>query len=277
MAVSFGFFENAYGQQVRWHDETTDTLRITKMLTETVDGGERDAHKLTATFGRMFLGTPYVAHTLEGDSELLTVNLSELDCTTFVETAAALAMTAAEGRSSWRDFVYNLERLRYRNGEMNGYPSRLHYICDWILNNSFRGVLEDATTRMPSVSYIVKSIDFMSANRDRYPALANDSVYECIRNVEGAYRNYRFPYVKSMNVDDKQTKNALREGDILAFTSNIKNLDVTHMGILVMKDGEPRVLHASSTEGKVVISDLALHDFLKRNRQFTGIRVIRLK
>ena len=43
------------------------------------------------TLARHFLGVPYVAHTLEvNDDERLVVNTRQLDCTTLVETVAAL-------------------------------------------------------------------------------------------------------------------------------------------------------------------------------------------
>ena len=48
-----------------------------------------------------------------------------------------------ENRKSWRDFIYNLKRMRYRSGEINGYPSRLHYVSDWIVDNRFRGNFAD--------------------------------------------------------------------------------------------------------------------------------------
>lgn len=259
--------------RVRFHDETTDTTAITAMLIEAEpikDPGQR-----VAMLARKFLDRPYVAHTLEGEPEVLTVNLDQLDCTTFVETVMALAFTAGEGRTSWRDFIYNLEKLRYRGGEMNGYPSRLHYISDWIVNNNHRGNFREVTDRLPSVSYAIKTLDFMSRHRDAYPALADDNNYEGIKNVELGYRSHKFPYIKWEKTDSRQVIDALGEGDILAFTCAAKDLDVSHLGILTMVDGRPHVIHASSSAGKVVVSQHELREFLRRNRM-TGIRVIRL-
>lgn len=259
--------------QVRFHNEASDTTALTDILieAETIkDPGQR-----VAAIANKFIGRPYAAHTLEGSPEMLTVNLDSLDCTTFVETVMALAYTAGEGRTSWRDYIYNLERLRYRNGEMNGYPSRLHYISDWIVNNNHRGNFREVTDRLPSVSYQIKTLDFMSRHRDAYPALADDKNYEGIKNVELGYRSHRFPYIKWEKTDSRTVVDALGEGDILAFTCTAKDLDVSHLGILTMVDGKPHVLHASSSAGKVTISQLDLREFLRRNR-FTGIRVLRL-
>lgn len=264
-------------QNVNWHNEASDTTVITEILSETAKQHFNDPGKRTEYIARKFLGKPYVAHTLESDTEELTVNLDELDCTTLVDVVMALSYSVGENRLSWQDFLYNLQRMRYRNGEINGYGSRLHYNCDWAIDNIHRGNFTDVTTRLARAKYIVRSIDFMSAHRDRYPALADSATFEKIQSIESNYRNHRFPYIKTHDLGYKDVKDALREGDILAFVSNIKNLDVTHMGIVVKENGTIKVLHASSTNGKVEISASPIEDFVKRNRNWIGIRIYRLK
>lgn len=261
--------------EVRFHNEETDTTKITSLLIDAIK--IKDPQQRVASVARHFIGTPYVAHTLEGETEALTVNLDELDCTTFVETAMTLAFTAGEQRSSWRDYLYNLERLRYRDGKLDGYPSRLHYISNWIVDNVHRGNFEEATIRFPRYNYLERTISFMTENRDKYKALSDSVNFEKMRNIELGYSNHRFPYIKTIDLGRKETKAALREGDVVALVSNLKNLDVTHMGIIIKENGEPYLLHASSTGRKVEISALPLAEFMKKNRSFLGIRVIRIK
>lgn len=260
---------------VRFHNESDDTTRITRMLVEAIP--LKNPQERTAAVARKFIGTPYVGQTLEGDRETLTVNLDELDCTTFVETVMAVAFTAGEHRGSWRDYVYNLERLRYRDGHLDGYPSRLHYISNWIVDNVHRGNFEEATVKFPRYNYLERTISFMTENRGRYQALADSANFARMRSIELGYSNHRFPYIKTVDLARKETKAALREGDIVALVTSLKNLDVSHMGIIVKKDGEPYLLHASSTGGRVEISQLPLAEFMKKNRSFAGIRVIRIK
>lgn len=262
---------------VRFNDETADTTKITQILIETADQKFKTPNQRTGYIARKFIGTPYAANTLEIKPELVTVNLDAFDCTTFVETVLAMAYTVGEGRTSWRDFVYNLERLRYRGGEVNGYASRLHYICDWCVDNIHRGNIEDATRLFPQINYIVRTIDFMSANRDKYPALADSAEFERIKNIEIGYRSHRFPYIKTSNINGKETRAAFRDGDAVAIVSSLKNLDVSHMGFIVIQDGMPYLLHASSKNGKVEISSLTLAEYLKKNRSALGVRVLRLK
>ncbi len=266
----------AFGN-VRFNNEAADTTRINEILIEAEGRHFKTSGEQCDFIARKFLDTPYQAGTLEIAPEAVTVNIDGVDCTTFVDQVLAMAATVNEGRTSWRDFVYNLERMRYRGGEENGYSSRLHYVCDWAVDNIHRGQIEDATRLFPRINYVVRSIDFMSENRDKYPALADDDEFERIKNVEIGYRNHRFPYIKTVDLNGKETKAAFRDGDVVALVSSAKNIDVTHMGFIVMVDGEPYLLHASSTDGKVEISSRPLAEYLKRNRSLIGVRVFRLK
>ena len=105
---------------------------------------------------------------------MLTINIDELDCTTFVETLYALTRATLDGRYSWRDYANNLENLRYRNGELGDYSSRLHYISEWIVNNRSRGNLMEVTPDLPHAAYQVKTINFMSTRKNSYQSLKND-------------------------------------------------------------------------------------------------------
>ncbi len=254
-------------------NETADTTKLNVLLynaSKIADPQER-----IAVVGREFIGTPYVAGTLEGTPEELKVNLDQLDCTTFVETVLTIAYTAGEHRTSWRDYVYNLEKIRYRNGTLNGYASRLHYFSDWVVDNIHRGNIKEHTNRMPAIDWAVKTLDFMSSNRDKYPAMKDSAEFERIKNYEIGYRNHRYPYIKASKLSNKTTIAALKEGDIVALTTKTPGLDVSHMGIIIKKDDIPYLMHASSKKGCVIIDNMPLTEYIRRNGN-TGLRVIRL-
>lgn len=261
--------------KVTFHNEVTDTTTITRLLMEASANGLQPGPRV-ASIGRKLIGTPYQSGTLEGDSETLTVNFEGMDCTTYVETVMALAYTIGENRHSWRDFIYNLERIRYRGGEIADYASRLHYISDWAVDNLRRGNFIEATSRIPSCGYTDKTIDFMSSHRDKYPALADSLQFEKIKNTEAGYRNHRFPFIKKEKLTDKNVVAALQDGDIVALTTRIAGLDVSHMGIIVKENGIPHLMHASSAAGAVIIDKLPLADYMRRNKNLSGIRVFRL-
>ena len=69
----------------------------------------------------------------------------------------------------------------------------------------------------------------------------------------------------------------LKDGDIIAITTNIPGLDVVHLGLACYEKGVLKLLHASSTQKMVVVSQEPLAQMLKRNKKFTGIRVLRIK
>ncbi len=264
--------------QVRFHNEASDTSRLTALLADVANMRLATPGERVVAAGRAFLGTPYVAHTLEGSPEMLTINLDELDCTTFMETAVAMALTVGERRNSWRDYVFNLERLRYRSGTLNGYPSRLHYLSDWVVDNQHLGLVKDVTPMFDKYSYVIKTLDFMSTNASKYEALADSANLAGIKTVEMGYRSHRFPYIKTADAASKSTMADLRNGDIVAFILKDKSLDAGHVGIIVKDEkGVPRVMHASSAAGKVVISDISLAEYLKKNHNYIGFRVLRVE
>jgi len=261
----------------RFHNESTDTVRINDMLMKAEKAVANASPEAKVAFiGEMMLGTPYKSGTLEGETEELTVNIDEVDCTTYIDYVLAMAYTIGEGRTSWRDFIYNLQRMRYRKGDIDGYASRLHYISDWIVDNMYRGNLKEATTSFPAYEYQEKTLDFITANRDKYPALKDSAEYEKMRNAEIGYRRHRYPYIKSSRLSNKETAKAMKSGDVVCITTRTPGLDVQHMGIIIKKDGIAYLMHASSAAGKVVIDTLPLAEYMKKNRTANGIRIVRL-
>lgn len=258
--------------EVIFGNEATDTITITKILVDRFSITPRTPAELMTDIGTLFIDTPYTNFPLEGDTEQLTVNLDGFDCTTFVETVTALTNTLQERRSSWIDFIYNLERIRYRSGQLTDYSSRLHYFSDWVLDNSHRGIIKEVTDRIANTSHQVKTLDFMTTHRNKYPALADSATFARIKNVEVGYRNHKYPYIKPQNIAGANIK----PGDIIAITTKTRGLDVSHVGIAVKINGKIHLLHASSNEGKVCITKKPLAEYVRQNHAASGIRVVRL-
>ena len=111
-----------------------DSVEIERWLSEAPSG--KTPNELTLYFANKMIGRPYVAHTLErSDSECLIINMKEFDCTTLVENSAAMAITAKQGKKRFSDYCDVLRSLRYRNGEITDYSSKLHYFSEWIKYN----------------------------------------------------------------------------------------------------------------------------------------------
>ena len=229
--------------------------------------------ELIKEIGQSFLGTTYVAATLEnGLEEKLVINLRELDCTTFVEYCLALARTIKSGKTDFESFASELERIRYRDGIRNQYLSRLHYFSEWIHNNHIKNIVDESPNQKGVK--LVKPINFMSAHADKYPVLKVHPELVPSMAVQEKQLSATPFYFFSKSDPQKLVEN-LRHGDIIGLTTSIAGLDITHVGFIVMKNGQFLLLHASQTEGKVVISDSPVTDFITPESKNSGIVIAR--
>lgn len=261
---------------VRWHNEARDTVVVEQLLMGAAALGQDNPGQAAAYAANSLLGATYKRGTLEESPEMVTVNLNEVDGMTLVENVAAIALTARERRTSWRDFVRNLQSLRYRGGEVDGYPSRLHYVTEWIVDNGMRGNLKDVTSLLPKCDHRIRTIDHMSRNLSDYPALTDSATLQGIKDTEVGFHSHRFPFIKRQNISNPQILSQLRDGDIAAFTTRTDDLGIGHMGVIVIIDGVPRLIHASETDGKVVLDPLPLAEYLRKSQNLDGVRIFRV-
>lgn len=230
---------------------------------------------LLEKIGRSFIDSPYKAHTLDNnDQESLVINLREFDCTTFVETCLALTTTFKMGGYTFNSYQYILKRIRYRNGYIDGYKSRLHYFTDWITDNSELGYVKDATKIFDGISY-PNEVNFMSTHISAYPQLVRDStLLPGLKAIEKEISSRQYYYIPKDQI--KKNEIYLEEGWIVAFTTDIPGLDVIHTGITVRVGDGIHLLHASSDAGKVVVSDETLVNYIMKNKHQTGIILLKI-
>jgi len=130
-----------------------------------------DISVLIKAVGESFLGTPYEAGTLDINlTENLIIKLSGLDCVTFVENSLTLSRLTSKQKLTVDDFKDELKYIRYRQGKLDGYLSRLHYFTDWIYDNEQKGVVKDVTKEIGG-KILDKNINFMSTHTDSYKVL----------------------------------------------------------------------------------------------------------
>jgi hypothetical protein len=228
---------------------------------------------LIIEIGRFSLGAPYQAGTLEAAGrEKLVINLAEFDCTTFVETVLALTQCAAAGKLSPSEFRKNVKFIRYRQAKIDGYASRLHYFTDWLSDNKKKKVLKDVS-RLLNGKPKRKKINFMTTHRELYAGLKNKEHLSKMLLVEKNLSRRAFYIIDRDKVARMQS--AIQQGDIIAFATNQEGLDVAHVGFAVWQGRHLHLLHASSKEGAVVISNETLPAYLKFNKRFTGILIAR--
>lgn len=249
-----------------------ETIFLSKIDAFEQQGAETTNENIL-TIGKSFLGTPYVEKTLEiGETESLVVNLRGLDCTTFVENVLAFSLLEKQEQNTFDAFAENLKTIRYRNGILDGYASRLHYFTDWIRNNEKKGLVKDITATLGGIA-LNKPINFMGKHRELYPFLADNTNFERILETEAELAQKELCYLPQEQIQ-KQEDN-IQSGDVIALATSIKGLDVTHTGIAIKQpNGRIHLLHASIS-GEVKITDVPLVDYLKKIKNNIGIIVAR--
>ena len=252
----------------------TDSVFIERALRQAPNGAG------TLHFARLFMGRPYIAHTLEvNDDEQLVVNTRELDCTTLVENVVALTLCHEQNRSSYTDFCEVLQQIRYRGGIINGYPSRLHYFTDWIIDNSQKGIVNEIQMKKaPFTSVQTVRVNYMSQHPQSYKALkARPKYVPVVAEQEKELTGRQFRYIpKSEIQNSKLLRSVIHDGDILAITTSKAGLDIAHLGFAVWRKDGLHLLNASQIHHKVVEEPMTFCKYLSKHPAHTGVRVIRL-
>ena len=235
-----------------------------------------------ARLGRTFVGTPYVPSTLEVDGpERLVINFQGLDCVTFVENVLTLSRFVRTGNvtvllddrvAAEERYEALLTEIRYRQGRIEGYPSRLHYFTDWIGSNEERGLVRDLTREI-GADLDTEPVDFMTTHTEAYRQLADPAHVSRIRQAEERLTEQGRWYVPQ----DRLTAAipTIRDGDIIAATSTVPGLDVAHTGLALWIDGRLHLLHAPLVGEAVQISELPLAERLLGIRAQDGVIVAR--
>ena len=252
-----------------------DSLTVCRLLQQ----APRQAS--TLWFARQFHGIPYVAHTLEvNDNEQLVVNTRQLDCTTLVETVTALTLCNHQGKTRWADYLDQLRTLRYRQGRLDGYTSRLHYFTDWIADKQLMGLVAEVQQPNPPFTAVqhVKA-DFMSQHPEYYKALkAHPEWVPIIRQQEQALTGRTYRYIPKQEVrNTRLLRQTVKDGDIIAITCNKPGLEIAHLGFAVWQKDGLHLLNASQLHHKVVTEPMTLRQYLYKHKTHTGIRIVRIK
>ncbi len=182
------------------------------------------------------LGRPYMENPLseKGEGEKLITSLDGFDCVTYVETVLALALAQTE-----QEYPEYLRLIRYKNGNID-FLSRHHYMSQWIAANKALGIIRYPEDMVPpeKVEKVLSILYFIP-----------------VRRVTISY----WP-ISMFN----ELLNLIKKSALVFFVSKRKDLDVFHMGYLIL-DNKKRVLlrHASRSVGKVVEEDF--YSFVKKN------------
>ena len=254
------------------------------VLKELAAAAEReDGPELMVRAAKRLLDQPYVAGTQEGRDEKLRIFLTQTDCILFAETCLGLVKTAQRrgADATFEDLAETLLGSRYRDGVVDRYESRLHYVSEWVAQGERNGLFRDLTGELGGVPD-TRPVNYMTHHSDSYAPLAGESGYAkenrarmaaIEERVSAIPRNY-IPKSKIREVEGR-----IRSGDILCFTTAIEGLDVSHVVIAYRAKSSDRLgfIHASINEKKVIIDSRTLEAALSASRNITGIKVLRVQ
>ena len=252
-----------------------DRTHIEKWLQEAVSLPKDSCR--TLHFAKKMLGVPYVAGTLDGnEEEQLVVLVDSLDCTTFVETVLAFCIADKRGERDYEGFRKALTQIRYRDGILNGYTSRLHYFSDWIRNNEQMGFVKECTSETACSQPKELWIDFMTTHVDSYLPMKKNP--ELVKEMAAHEKNWQGTVVsyipkEKLNLSPEELK--IKDGDVLAMVTNIKGLDIVHVGFAFWREGKLHLLHASSSAKKVIEDPKTQYESSKNTKAHIGVRAIR--
>ncbi len=236
---------------------------------------------VVGALGERFIGTPYAPNTLDvPGAERLVINLEALDCVTFVENVLALARVVRAGEDillgdldRFRPaFEAELIKIRYRDGKIDGFPSRLHYFSDWIRDNAAMGLVANVGEELGGVS-IEPTVNFMSTHVAAYSQLSSANDLSQIEEIEASLSGAKLFFIPQEEIEEKAHR--IRNGDIIAATSTTEGLDIAHTGIALWREGRLRLLHAPLVGDMVQLSEESLAERILRISGQDGIMVAR--
>ena len=211
-----------------------------------------DAAERINFISKQFLGVAYKESTLTGDintPEKLVINLSGVDCFTFLDYVEAMRLS-----DSCAAFKDNLKKVRYQSGIVS-YKTRNHFFTDWIECNA--AYVEDVSGQIGAekTKRVMKVLNREEGGKQLLPGIES--------------KKREISYIPSEAIHDSML-GKLRTGDYVGIYSIKKNLDVTHVGI-VIREGDTILFRHASSEVRMVV-DEGFKDYIKNK---PGVIIVR--
>ncbi|MNJ92691.1 hypothetical protein D3C87_103650 [compost metagenome] len=249
-------------------------------------------------FSSLFLGKPYLGGAL-GEGPFGRYDLDPLyrfdvfDCTTFVETVMALTQA-----KSPKQFTAVINDIRYENGVVDLFKRNHFTSVDWNPNNEKRGFVKDVTaevarhrtsymrTLIAKDNWYIKLAPTMLAGVNGTPNIRMNE----IRHTGGrlGQSTVDLPYVDAkVIVEDPSILDHIPSGSVINMVRknwNVKaalgtDLDVSHQGVAIRKNGVLILRHASFKKGSEYVLEVPLLTYIQNNVRsdtFAGINILEI-
>lgn len=246
---------------------------------ETKDKKARESFgALVARIAQSQVSKSYYDAPQSDKEEVLSIPLDTFQCVSLVETSLAMAQCTWQDMQNADCFAGEVQQSRYRDGEIDGYGSRLHYFFDWLSNNADRGRLSPLTKSLGGKPFTRKNksklFSIMTDRPGRYPALLNPQTFSHIEMVEESLNKRTVYVLRGPQIAKASDK--FKNGDVVAVVTMKQGLLISHTGIILRTpDGLARFLHASSFHNRVVVTETDIADYIARDPKRIGVLIYR--
>ena len=230
-------------------DKPTSPNRIKQIFHETPELRSLTVCERLRFWAGRFIGSPYIESPLGEGKNVPRLRFDGFDCMTYVETCRALTIS-----EKFDEILPNLDRIRYRRGDIH-FHSRNHFVsADWLPNNSRLIERRDDL----SDSHIIRTIDRAAFFADKGNPLPSGHFLSEPQKID-------MPFVSREKL--------FRPGEcdvncaLALFVGDADWIIVTHMGLLFF-DKELSLFHASSRAKSVV--KVRLSDYLRSRESVAG-------
>ena len=254
-----------------------DTTEISTLVASLAADPSTPVGKRIVLAAESFIGKGADDFALTDSVGGLRLNVDTFTPMSFVNSAIAAGKSSMVDGGGWRAFNKELTNYSCRRGEDTGLHSIFYHTSDWIGDNIYRGNLIEQTDRYTGDRSLTASLDYMSVNRDKYPALANDSVYDRVRMTEMGFRSHKIPYLPKQAIGSKDLLADMRDGDIIVMVSSKDRSDWYRFGIVKMESDGPYMIYYDVKDQQVVVTPEPLKRFFAREaKYFNGFRWLRV-
>lgn len=251
-----------------------DSVRVMELVAAASKAQEYGDRVVAAA--KALEGVPFAPAADNDSIGSIVIRLDSLNQREFIYMTLAAAKTAQLSHPNLRDFEKNLENISRKKGEDNGFASQFLYGADWIVDNVYRGNIQELTDYPTVGSYRTKTLDYVTRHQDQFPAMSNPDVADKVRVAEYGYRSHRLPHKKKHTINDKEMKTLLAPGDIIIMSPMDEDFDIYDIGIVTIENEQPTLIHISREKGVVVTDPYPLPRLFKIEGQyFYGYRWLR--
>ena len=228
---------------------------------------------LTVRAAQAALGRPYADPPSGAGAEVVSLNVDAFECVSFVESSLAVARCVWLQTPTATCFSQEIATIRYRDGRIDGFASRLHYFEDWLGDNARRGHMTLMAKDLGG-EIITRHTAYLTDHPAAFPALKDPETFRRISAMEHRLSTTPTPIVMREMIGAVEPR--LLDGDIIAVTTRRSNILVRHAGLVQLgANHEVHMLHASSAHHRVTRTKETLAEYVNRRPEREGILVAR--